>query len=308
MHQMIVTKKEATSNLNRMKNQKSTTCYFLTRKILPSSRLVHSIDSALDPDNYDEITYRNKDGCWETFVGYLGPKSNKATENIFWSNDVPSFSGRQRQYDIIPGGNHAILLGRAKHIETIEDAFDLLFDEEMFSLIESKTNEKIRKRTETLTKHKEHLFESSKYPWIKPTNIFELRVLIGLLYFRGLIGINHHSLNIIFSDKAGPPVFSATMSRDCVNFLLSTLIFDDPETRKEKWSYDHFADARPIFEMFNSNTSKYLLPLLYLLIDETLYPMRHQIAFQQYNASKPHRYGLLLKSLNDASFSYTYKA
>ena len=41
-------------------------------------------------------------------------------------------------------------------METIEDDFDLLFDEEMFSLIESKTNEKIRKRTETLTKHKEH--------------------------------------------------------------------------------------------------------------------------------------------------------
>ena len=101
------------------------------------------------------------------------------------------------------------------------------------------------------------------FPRIKPTNIFELRVLIGLLYFRGLFGINHHSLNILFSDKAGPPVFSVTMSLDRVNFLLSTLIFDDPETHKEKWSYDHFAAARPIFEMFNSNTSKYLLPSLY---------------------------------------------
>ena len=35
--------------------------------------------------------------------------------------------------------------------------------------------------------------------------------------------------------------------------------------------------------------------------------MRHQIAFRQYNPSKPHRYGLLLKSLNDASFPYTCK-
>ena len=60
--------------------------------------------------------------------------------------------------------------------------------------------------------------------------------------------------------------------------------------------------------MFSSNTSKYLLPSLYLSIDETLYPMRHQIAFRQYNSAKPHRYGLLLKSLNDASFPHTYKA
>ena len=238
------------------------------RKILTSCRLVHSIDSALDPHNYDEITHLNKDGCWETFVGYLGPKSNKAIEKIFWSSDVLSCFGRQRQCDIIPDGKHWVLLGRAKHIETIKDAFDLLFDEEIFFLIESKTNEKIRKRTETLTNLKEHLFESSRYPWIKPKNIFELRALIGLLYFRGLFGMNHHSLNILFSDKARPPVFSATMSRDRMKFLLSTLAFDDPEARKEKWPYGRFAAARPIFEMFNSNTSKYLLPSLYLSIDE----------------------------------------
>ena len=135
----------------------------------------------------------------------------------------------------------------------------------MLSLIESKTNEKIRKRTETLTKHKEHLFESSKYPWIKPTNIFELCALIGLLYFHGLFGMNHYSLNILFSDKVGRPVFSATMSLDCMKFLLSTLTFDDPETHKEKWPYDRFAAAHPIFEMFNSNTSRYLLSSPYLI-------------------------------------------
>ena len=99
------------------------------------------------------------------------------------------------------------------------DAFDLVLDVELFSLIESKTNKRIRKRTETLTKYKKHLFKSSKYPWIKPTNIFELCALIGLLYFRGLFGMNHHSLNIIFSDKAGPPIFSATMSRYRMKFL-----------------------------------------------------------------------------------------
>ena len=102
----------------------------------------------------------------------------------------------------------------------------------MFPLIESKTNEKIRKRTDTLIKHNEH-FESSKYLWIKPTNIFELHALVGLLYFRGLFGINHHSLYILFSDKAGLPVVSATMSCVRMKFLLSTLTFGDLETHKE---------------------------------------------------------------------------
>ena len=70
--------------------------------------------------------------------------------------------------------------------------------------------------------------------------------------------MNHHNLNVLFSDKADPPVFCATMSRDHMKFLLSTLTFGDPETRQEKWIYDRFAAAGPIFETFNSNTSKYL--------------------------------------------------
>ena len=45
-----------------------------------------------------------------------------------------------------------------------------------------------------------------------------------------------------------------------------------------------------------------------MTIDETFYPMRHQIAFRQYNPNRPHKYGLLCKSLNDASFPLTYKA
>ena len=36
--------------------------------------------------------------------------------------------------------------------------------------------------------------------------------------------------------------------------------------------------------------------------------MRYRIAFRQYNPSKPHGYRLLLKSLNNASFPYKYKA
>ena len=98
------------------------------------------------------------------------------------------------------------------------------------------------------------------------------------------------------------------MSGDRMKFLLSILTFGNPETRKEKWPYDPFAAARPIFEMFNSNTYKYLLPSLYLSIDETLYPMRHHIPLRQYNPAKRHKYGSLLKSLNEALFPYTYKA
>ena len=83
----------------------------------------------------------------------------------------------------------------------MEEVFDLLFDVDIFSLIETRTNEKIRKRIEVLTKHKEHLFESSKYPQMKPTNVSELRALVCPLYYRGLYGMNYHRLNFFFLVK-----------------------------------------------------------------------------------------------------------
>ena len=79
-------------------------------------------------------------------------------------------------------------------------------------------------------------------------------------------------------------------------------------TRKNKAVGYKFAAIREIWGIFNLNLSKYVAPWEYLLVDETLYPVRQQIAFRQYNPSKPHRYGLLLKSLKDARFPYTYKA
>ena len=60
--------------------------------------------------------------------------------------------------------------------------------------------------------------------------------------------------------------------------------------------------------LFISNLGKYVAPSEHLTIDEILYPMQHQITFRQYNPSKPQKYGVLLKSLNDARFPYTYKA
>ena len=145
----------------------------------------------------------------------------------------------------------------------------------MFCLTETKTNEKTGNINEALIKQKEHLFESLKYPWIKH-DVCKLRALIGLIYYHGLYGMNDHSFNILFSDKAKLPIFSFTMSRENMKFLLSTLTFDNPEERKEKFLYDLFAAARSINERFNSNTSKYLLPFLYLSINQNFLP---QIVF-----------------------------
>ena len=59
--------------------------------------------------------------------------------------------------------------------------------------------------------------------------------------------------------------------------------------------------------MFNENCSSYLIPDHFLSIDETLYPMRHQVSFRQYNPDKPAKYGMLFKSLNAAGMSYLFR-
>ena len=49
-----------------------------------------------------------------------------------------------------------------------------------------------------------------------------------------------------------------------------------------------------------------LAPGHYLSLDETLYPIRTQILFKQFNSSKPVKYGLLFKSVNAARYRYTF--
>ena len=59
---------------------------------------------------------------------------------------------------------------------------------------------------------------------------------------------------------------------------------------------------------FNDNLGKYLSQNEYESLDVALYPMPHQIVFRQYNPKKPHHYGILCKSSNDARYPYTYKS
>ena len=93
-----------------------------------------------------------------------------------------------------------------------------------------------------------------------------------------------------------------------MKFLLANITFDDPDEHAQCWPSDRFAAARTLFEGFNKNCSKFLYPSEFPLLHETLYPMRHQTAFRQYNPNKPHQYGLFVKSLSDKQVPFTYKA
>ena len=152
------------------------------------------------------------------------------------------------------------------------------------------------------------LSNSNKYPQIEPVDRIDIYATFGLMYFRAVYNINNRDLNIAFSDKHGSPPFSSTMSRLRFEFISSHMCFDDPDTRKDRWQHDRFAAMREIFEECNKNFARALVPDDYLTLDETLYPMRNQIAFKQYNPDKPAKYGMLFKSINSARNAYTHSS
>ena len=44
---------------------------------------------------------------------------------------------------------------------------------------------------------------------------------VGLMYLRGLYGLNHHDIELLFTNSIGPNVFGATMSQQRMKFLLA---------------------------------------------------------------------------------------
>ena len=140
----------------------------------------------------------------------------------------------------------------------------------------------------------------------RDTDVIEMRAFIGLLYLRGLAGLNNHNIAHLYHPTMGPPHFGATMGKNRLQFLYACISFDDFDTREQRWKNDRFAAIRELFETFNKNCSKCILPEEYLCIDETLYPTRNKISFRQYNPSKPAKYGLLFKLINAVTYTYTH--
>ena len=116
--------------------------------------------------------------------------------------------------------------------------------------------------------------------------------LIGFMYVRDLCGLNHHNINILFRDKTGLPIFGGILSKNRVKILLASVSFISRDECIKNFPEDRFASSRPMFQLFNVSYSKYYVPTLYMIIDEVLYPMRHQIAFRQYDTNESHKYGL----------------
>ena len=67
-----------------------------------------------------------------------------------------------------------------------------------------------------------------------------------------------------------------------------------------------FVCIRDFFETVNKKNASMSSLSPYLATDEIFYPYRGSIGINQYNPSRPAKYGLLYRSLCDAVVLYTY--
>ena len=189
----------------------------IKRKLLTRKKLVISINTCLEEDNFSPVDLQETERE-KVFTTYLEKPKNKKDpgKKIKWTNQRP-VEGRQSQSDVIRGPNG--VKGAAKRATEPQECCNLFFTKAMVNRIVCHTNKKILSVRNGLT---DETLSDDRYTYIGDTTSEEITAWIGLLYLRGLLCLNNHSTESLFSDKTGHPVFSATMSKNRFKFLIAT--------------------------------------------------------------------------------------
>ena len=130
-------------------------------------------------------------------------------------------------------------------MQTVKDAFQLLFTEEMTLIIVTETNRRARKAAEAWNEQN----PDRKWQW-KDTDSEEILAFIGLLILAGVQRSQNENLNELWSMSSGRPIFRATMSKNRMNSLLKFCRFDDASTRDTRMETDKLAPIREFWTMF----------------------------------------------------------
>ena len=264
---------------------------------IPRKQKFHNLEEVTDENNYDELppqrkktyTYKNARGTFT--MGYTTVKENSG----------PHTHPRDKRNALknAPGPRTR----EAKRVTTPEEAFNLFIPHHLLNDIVGNTNAAI---DQFLEQHEDLIRNSDKYVYYNVVDLLDVKAFFGLLYMRARFKVNLMDRKTIWHHEVANDFFQATMSLNRFVFISRFLTFDEKTTREERWMKDKFACMRVFFESVNENNAKHRYPSEYMAIDEILYPYRGRIGFKQCNPNKPAKYGLLYRSLCDASVPYTY--
>jgi hypothetical protein len=212
-----------------------------------------------------------------------------------WRSGLPKNGvGRQRKENVFHGNPGAIKRGIQPQSEM--DAF-LIFTDDLIDNAVVFTNLQGRRsaRASNCTKR-------GKTTW-KKTDKVEMEAFFGLLLIAGAYKAQYRSVDELWSQKEGHPVFRATMTKARFCALKGHLRFDDPIRRDAN---DPLAPIRNVATSFITKLRDYVFAPECLCVDEQLLEFHGRVRFLQYIPSKPGKFGIKIFWLTDAAGTYCF--
>ena len=210
---------------------------------LPRKQLFKTLDECCDERNYQHLEVQEKENKPYTYTG-----ADRKFFVCHYTKKERGVSGRAANQNILRGAEGP--RGRANAAKTPVEGFELFITDEMMQDVVNNTNKNIQN---FMTRFYDVLKESSKYTYVKETDLIELKALIGLLYLRAALQLNIFKTKEIFFHESSHEIFAATMSYNRFASLICFLEFDDKETRRQRWREDKFAAIREFFMKMNEH-------------------------------------------------------
>lgn len=175
-----------------------------------------------------------------------------------------------------------------KYCAQPRSAWQILFTDDLVDLIVSATNENILK--------------NAKSP--SSTNVNEVKTLIGILYFHGIMRPTHQKCSDLWDNEYGVICIRNAMKYERFKFLLENLSFFDEDDDVSIIHFDVMKRMRKVFEMFAMNCRTAFQMNSTAVIDEVIVPVYGPCSFRYDINKKPLKNGLKLVLLVDPSNFY----
>lgn len=256
----------------------------------------HESESEIEAEEVDQGNHEEDDvGETSTSTAFYG-------KNRFKWSSIPAVPKHTRtlQHNIVlkcPG-----LKNINVHSANPEQVWNLLFNERILNIILQYTNAR-------LMKIKQKYKNTSNSADIRELDLTELKAFLGLLIFTSIFKSNHEDIRSLFAtDGSGRDIFRCVMNSNRFAVILSSLRFDDAESREERKRQDPLAAISEIFDTFISNCQEFYSIGSCACVDEMLVSFRGRCRFKMYMPMKPSKYGIKVMALTDARTGYLLNA
>lgn len=249
-----------------------------------------NIQPSLDSESSSDETNSDEEPLSRYITNTSANENQMLSKNgeFVWSRTPLEVRGRLSSANLIkltPG----ITRYASNRINTFRSSFDLFLNKRIKSIILKQTN----------------IEGSSRFgnEW-EVLDETELDAYLGILIFAGVFKSNDESLESLWSEAYGRPIFRATMSLKRFKQISAILRFDKRSDREARRQSDKLAAVRDMWDEWVKLLPMFYNPNINITIDEQLLSFRGRCPFRQYMPSKPSKYGIQFWILCDSETGY----